>query len=301
MIIPLNTLGYVFKEGVIMFNIYYINYNKAFEIAMLNSNEIIDFEEQEISLGGKKSTSKHTDGSVNATAKVPWLTKFGVAVKAGIGSSVENNTLERLKRNVQVIQSNSILLEGVLELVYNVDLKQPLEEGTLVKIDNLSLKIENEEDVRTAKMLAPGTISQIEVSKIEGMQLNVDSLITSVLSDYFYIVSGTTLDGKNTLLKIPLSDSFQSSYSIDDLLIGKVSVVGLYKGIVTEKDLSNTFNFLKSVGKEQKNSKESQIVESAYEKNNIQPVGNSEKEYHFIDTIAVLQNVVLFKEGNLHV
>lgn len=301
MIIPLNTLGYVFKEGVIMFNIYYINYNKAFEIAMLNSNEIIDFEEQEISLGGKKSTSKHTDGSVNATAKVPWLTKFGVAVKAGIGSSVENNTLERLKRNVQVIQSNSILLEGVLELVYNADLKQPLEEGTLVKIDNLSLKIENEEDVRTAKMLAPGTISQIEVSKIEGMQLNVDSLITSVLSDYFYIVSGTTLDGKNTLLKIPLSDSFQSSYSIDDLLIGKVSVVGLYKGIVTEKDLSNTFNFLKSVGKEQKNSKESQIVESAYEKNNIQPVGNSEKEYHFIDTIAVLQNVVLFKEGNLHV
>ena len=301
MIIPLNTLGYVFKEGVIMFNIYYINYNKAFEIAMLNSNEIIDFEEQEISLGGKKSTSKHTDGSVNATAKVPWLTKFGVAVKAGIGSSVENNTLERLKRNVQVIQSNSILLEGVLELVYNADLKQPLEEGTLVKIDNLSLKIENEEDVRTAKMLAPGTISQIEVSKIEGMQLNVDSLITSVLSDYFYIVSGTTLDGKNTLLKIPLSDSFQSSYSIDDLLIGKVSVVGLYKGIVTEKDLSNTFNFLKSVGKEQKNSKESQIVESAYEKNSIQPVGNSEKEYHFIDTIAVLQNVVLFKEGNLHV
>lgn len=284
-----------------MFNIYYINYNKAFEIAMLNSNEIIDFEEQEILHEGKKSTSKHADGSVNATAKVPWFTKFGVAVKAGIGSSVENNTLERLKRNVQVIQSNSILLEGVLELVYNSDLKQPLEEGTLVKIDNLSLKIENEEDVRTAKMLAPGTISQIEGSKIEGMQLNVDSLITSVLSDYFYIVSGTTLDGKNTLLKIPLSDSFQSSYSIDDLLIGKVSVVGLYKGIVTENDLSNTFNFLKSVGKEQNNSKESQIVESAYEKNSIQSIDNNEKEYHFIDTIAVLQNVVLLKEGNLHV
>ena len=66
-----------------MFNIYSINYNKAFEIAILNSDELIDFEEQEISYE-EKGTNKHVDASVDANAKVPWFTKFEAAIKAGI-------------------------------------------------------------------------------------------------------------------------------------------------------------------------------------------------------------------------
>lgn len=285
-----------------MFNIYYINYNKAFEIAMLNNNEIIDFEEIEALQEQKKKTDKHLEGNVEGSTKVPWFTKFGLAVKGGISVGNENNSLERLKRNVQVVQSNSILLEAILDLVHNADFTDTLKEGTLVKIDDLSLAIKNEEDVRTAKMLTSGTLSEIDSLKFEGMAINVDTLMTSMMSDYFYIVSGKTMNKKNILLKIPLSESFQSSYSIDDLLIGKVSVVGMYKGIITENDLSNTFNFFKSAGEKTKKSKESQIVESTYKGSDkhtpSSDLPNEIDEYHFIDTIAVLQNVVLIGEDD---
>lgn len=283
-----------------MFNIYYMNYDKAFEIATLTNNEVIDFEERENISENRERKGKKGDVTTDANASVPWLTKFKVAVNAGLSNEKEISNIQRMRSNVQIIQSNSILLNAVLELSNDENFSETeVNEGTLVKIDNVSLKIKNEEDVRAAKMLQPGTITDIKDLNIEGMSVNPDMLMTSMISDYFYILTGTGSQddsyNKKFMLKIPLTDKFQSSYSIDDLLIGKVSIVGIYKGIITEKNLSNTFNFFKTIGENNREEKNDVIEPSTYrQKPNERATSNEiDEEYLFIDTIAVLQNVII--------
>lgn len=292
------------KGGLKMFNIYYMNYNKAFEIATLTNNEVIDFEERENTSESREKKGKKGDITTDANVNVPWLTKFKVAVNAGLSSEKETSNIQRMRSNVQIIQSNSILLNAVLEIIKDEGFSETkTNEGTLVKIDNISLEIKNEEDVRAAKMLQPGTITDIKDLNIDGMSINPDMLMTSMISDYFYILTGTSshgyFDNKKFMLKIPLADKFQSSYSIDDLLIGKVSIVGIYKGIITEKNLSNTFNFFKTIGEKNEREENDVIESSTYrQKPRKKPISNGiDEEYLFIDTIAVLQNVIISEIG----
>ncbi|MGM8139183.1 hypothetical protein [Enterococcus italicus] len=283
-----------------MFNIYYLNYNKAFEIAMLSSNEIISFEETEETSGHTKRRDINVDITTEGSIKVPWLSKFTASLKATGSAGSENNNVQRVKRNVQIVQSSSVLLEQVLNLV--IPLKQnklvELSEGSLIKIDNIELKIENETDVRTAKMIQPGVFQEMEGLNIEGMSLNADRLMTTMLSDYFYMLTGSSSD-EHIIIKIPLQDQFQNSYSINDLLIGKVSILGLYKGVVASDSLENTFKFFSSTNKEEENAviNQSTYSEKELEQKNIK---NKLKEttYHFIDVIAVLQPVLINKENS---
>ena len=41
---------------------------------------------------------------------------------------------------------------------------------------------------------------------------------------------------------------FESSYSVDDLFVGKVSIIGLYKGKIRVDDLKNSFEFFQEIG-----------------------------------------------------
>ena len=89
------------------------------------------------------------------------------------------------------------------------------------------------------------------------------------------------------------------SYSIDDLFIGNVSLIGIYKGPVRLEDLSNTFEFLVELGNTQNNipnwqREDAEIQESQY------PVGNNyqllhaengNEDYHYIDILAVVQQL----------
>ena len=58
--------------------------------------------------------------------------------------------------------------------------------------------------------------------------------------------------GGPILLKIPIDSGslFESGYSIDDLLIGKVGVVGICKGKVTD-DLRSSFDYFQAKDKQQ--------------------------------------------------
>lgn len=283
-----------------MFNIYYLNYNKAFEIAMLSSNEIISFEETEETSGHIKRNDANFELATEAGVKVPWFSKFTASLKATGSSGFENNNVQKVKRNVQIVQSSSVLLEQVLNLVVPFEQKKivDLPEGSLIKIDNIELKIENETDVRAAKMIQPGVFQEMEGLNVEGLSLNADRLMTSMLSDYFYILTGSS-ENEKIIIKIPLQDQFQNSYSINDLLIGKVSILGLYKGVVASDSLENTFKFFSSNTLEEENSviNQSTYSEKEIEKKNIK---NKLKEtpYHFIDVIAVLQPVLISKENS---
>ena len=140
-------------------------------------------------------------------------------------------------------------------------------------------------------MVAPGTNG-----------FDMSNLFNSMFKDYAYKIKGQT-QGESILIKIPLTfeSEFESSYSVDDLFVGKVSIVGLYKGKIKVDDLKNSFQYFQELGQLQNtfistNHEENEIQESHYSE---QPTsqafyfkssGNND-EYHYIDLLAIIQNV----------
>ena len=135
------------------------------------------------------------------------------------------------------------------------------------------------------------------------MQMDVNNLVSSMLHDYAYILKGLVFDESmeapisEIIIKIPMEiqSEFENKYSINDLLIGHVSIVGIYKGIVGEEFITlNTFTYFQDAGasKEQKERTTSKIFKS-----NTQRVSNSTEskksinDYHFVDTLAIIQDV----------
>ncbi|MFV8441117.1 hypothetical protein [Flavobacterium sp. LB2P44] len=104
------------------------------------------------------------------------------------------------------------------------------------------------------------------------------------------------------LVKIPLTfeSEFESSYSVNDLFIGKVSIVGLYKGKIKIEALKNSLDFFQELGSMQNilnSPANDEIQDSQYQtqtnNNNFLFTSSeqSDKEYHYIDLLAIVQNV----------
>ena len=137
-------------------------------------------------------------------------------------------------------------------------------------------------------------------SQVEGVEVN--NLVSSMLQDYAYILKGSVAssDSENAaeiIIKIPMEiqSEFENKYSINDLLIGHVSVVGIYKGEVQEEFItSNTFTFFQDMGTQKKQATDS-TNKSIKSNTKPEPQCSSRSTgnhfYHFIDTLAVIQDV----------
>lgn len=124
-----------------------------------------------------------------------------------------------------------------------------------------------------------------------------------MFKDYAYKMKGTVIDSEEeVLIKIPLTfeSEFESSYSVDDLFIGKVSIVGLYKGKIKIEALKNSLEFFQELGSMQNilnSPANDEIQDSQYQtqtNNNsflFTSSEQSDKEYHYIDLLAIVQNV----------
>lgn len=281
-------------RGRKLFNIYYINYNKAFEIAMLQNNKIVIEETTEQKQSTAKQFEKSANLSAEARGEIPFISKLGAAINLGIKKNNSEIEDEKLISNIQVIQTKSILLKEIIDLSSNIELdnNKNVREGLLVNLNASSLSLENEEDVRAAKVIKPDTISDIEQLHQEGISFNTSNLVNSMLSDYFYLLSGKNADS-NIIFKIPLNDSFESNYAIDDILIGNVVVVGIYKGEISQSKLTNTYNYLTNLTTtEEIDSNTENIIESTKETSKEEGLsGRPLNDAHFIDVIAIMQNI----------
>lgn len=136
------------------------------------------------------------------------------------------------------------------------------------------------------------------------MELN--NLVSSMLQDYAYILKGTVFDDNikdavaEIIIKIPLEiqNEFENKYCINDLLIGHVSIVGVYKGLVEEESISsNTFTYLQDIGIRQNQSSEttSKIIKSA-----TRPVANQKSSDDTINFFPYLFSsyVPFYYDGN---
>lgn len=278
------------------FNVYYLNFTKVYEIAMMINNVIITKIENNHSKSFEKQYGFTSSISAQGTKN------FLDGIKASISADAKETSFSSSKvvETLDVKTTKSILLRRIIEQCVRVSSFENSSEGDLVKVDNIKLEILDEESLRQFLILRRDALKGV---CIEGMELN--NLVSSMLQDYAYILKGTLYDNiKNTgiseiIIKIPLEiqTEFENKYSINDLLIGHVSVVGIYKGIVKESFISsNTFTYFQEAGIKQKETtgSASKIIKSATFPPVVLPQPSQktkEQEYYFLDTLAIIQDV----------
>lgn len=274
-----------------LYNIYYINFDKVYEIKMMLSNVI--------SKGGEiqSQDTKGDEDEVKAKIGAKFLNFFSAEV--GGDSKSSQSSTKKVLETFEIKMTKSIILNEIIHNSILVNEFSRLTEGELIKIDNVNLSLENEAELRTVKLFANGSFKGLVVPAANGLDLN--NIVNAMMKDYSYKMKGVVQHGEDILIKIPLSfeNEFESSYSVDDLFIGKVSIVGIYKGKINLNSLKNSFQFFQELGSHNQmlSISDNEIQESQYEstfenKNRGNFISsNEDKEYHYIDLLAIIQNV----------
>ena len=283
------------------FNIYYLNFSKVYEIAMMINNVILTKIETD------NSSSFEAQYGFTSSISAQGTKDFLDGIKASISADAKETSTSSSKvvESLDVKTTKSILLRRVIDQCASVAKLDESVEGDLVKIDRVKLELLNEESLRQFLILRRDALKGM---RVEGMEVN--NLVSSMLQDYAYILKGTVYDESSKqpvaeiIIKIPMEiqSEFENKYNINDLLIGHVSIVGIYKGVVSEEFItSNTFTYFQEAGarKERQEASANKVIKS-----NTQPIPcnmeiqKSDDDYHFVDTLAIIQDVAFKLEAN---
>lgn len=269
-----------------LFNIYYMNFSKIYEIKMMISN-IIKTEESI-----ETSEQDQENSKLQAKMGVKFLKVFNSEIGGEVGGTSSDS--QKVLENFKVTLTKSVVLNEVLERCKKISNFDDLQEGDLVQIDNIKLSLVNEKELRTVKMFSNGIFKGLQVPGAAGLDIN--NLFNSMLKDYAYKLKGED-EVNRILVKIPITfkNEFENLYSVDDLFIGKVTIVGIYKSITKIADIKNTFEFFQELGENATdiNEAEQEIHDSQFKevgKVNMREV-QDKREYHYIDLLAIIQNV----------
>ena len=270
-----------------MFNIYYINYAKAYEISMLIDNKILEskIKEKDSSVDG------NVGAGVNLTslATAPFIGKY--MPKLDVDGSVTGTKSSKVIDTVKVITTKSTILDRIYSKAKEVSKLQDKAIGNLIKIRNVSLKVKNENDILGVKTLLSGAIKDIAVEGVGNVDFS--SFLEAIFKDSAYILEGVLPKEKfkkaeRVVIKIPMQaeNEMENQYSISDLEIGKVTLVGIYRGRYDGKELYAKLNrFLEKSEDETMSAQEAGIVSD----------DDTEEEklttVHYIDIIAVVQDI----------
>lgn len=275
------------------FNIYYLNLSKVYEISMMINNTIVTSIQREKNNSFK--TSKSTKASLGGTIQTD--SEYLASIKSVIESNKtsENTSSSKIIESLDIKTTKSILLNKIKTKCINDKKINDLNEGDLIKIDNIQLSIFDKDTLRQILLLKRDALKGM---KVEGLDIN--NIVNSIIKDYSYILIGQIEnDNKNKIIiKIPfeIENEFENNYNVDDLLLGKISLIGIYKNKNKISDITNnTLNYFITNGGITKDIKNSKIIQS-----NIQTTENKAKktnndEYHYIDIIAIIQDIN-FKE-----
>lgn len=285
-----------------MFNIYYINNEKASEISMLFDNEIV---EKIIRI---KNTGLVLTGDVDATTsaatKIPVLGQYLPSID--LNGSLSHNRSNRVEDTVKVVSSKSTILKPIYEKAKEVRHLNDSKVGNLVKIKGVYLTVINSDDVMATKALMSGLVSQVPVEGIGNM--NFTSLMEVMFKGSSYVLCGELPhkfgSNEHMMLKIPMSaeNEMESQYSISDIEIGKVTVLGIYRGEFERCDVERKINRMMALNDSSKKNQEQSIdiqdngtdIEDGIreeEKKNIPNTSVAKGKVHYIDVIAIIQDL----------
>jgi hypothetical protein len=256
-----------------------------------------------ISLSKEVTKDNALEGDVSLKAK--FGLNFMDLFKLGdieSGGNIKGANSKKVLETFEIKTTKSVILDDVVKSSNTITSFENIQEGELIKLDNVKLSLENESELRMVKFMNGGAFKDLVAPGTNGFDMN--NLFNSMFKDYAYKIKGEkeNLDNK-ILFKIPLTfeSEFESSYSVDDLFVGKVSIIGLYKGKIRVDDLKNSFEFFQEIGQLQNsfniNKEDDEIEESHYstEKMNATPFdfksSGDGNDYHYIDLLAIVQNV----------
>lgn len=283
------------------FNIYYINSEKASEISMLFDNEIVEkitrIKNTEIDLTGD------VDAKTGATAKIPVIGQYLPSVD--LNGNLSHNRANRVEDTVKVVSSKSTILRPIYDKVKEVCCLDDSKVGNLVKIKDVYLTVANENDVMTTKALMSGLLSQVPVEGVGNM--NFTSLMEVMFKGSAYVLCGKLPHrfgtDENMMLKIPMSaeNEMESQYSISDIEIGKVTVLGIYRGKFNRGDVERKINRMMALNNSGQNNPEQlyDIKDSGMDiedgvqedQKNFSNSSTGEDKVHYIDVIAIIQDI----------
>ena len=269
------------------FNVYYINYAKAFEIAMQMDNHIL---EQTIKDYGWELGTEGQASVDDKEVKNPIISKLLPKLDASL--SINGSKSSRASDTIKVVSTKSTVLAPIVKKASEVKKIDDSKIGNLIKIKNVNLTVHNGSDILAAKALMSGLLSQIPVEGVG--QMDLTGLADAFLKGTSYILTGVIPDRVKTdsanaqiLLKIPMQmdNEMESQYSIADIEIGPVTVVGIYRGKYNAGTIRKRVDTLSSFSKKNEVSE----METADEADS--SGFDSDSKMHYIDVIAVIQEL----------
>ena len=280
-----------------LFNIYYINFAKVYEIKMMLGNEVSTGKNVE------HGESDKVEANLSGNLKFNLLTKSG-SVEGKIQG--ESSGSKKVIETFEVKTTKSIVLKEILDNAKIFTGFEKLSEGELVKIDNVRLSLQNEAELRIAKFIANGSLKGFVAPNTNGLDMN--NVFNSMLKDYAYKLKGKIGDKQDQLIiKIPFTfeNEFESGYNVDDMTIGNVSIVGIYKGLIHPKLLKNNLEYWTEIGGHIKNVNNQDNEGFHYsDYPNLTDIDkqdsfyNEEESsvYHYVDLLAIVQNVQIMQK-----
>ena len=258
-------------------------------MAMIINNQIVKSFQKEKGISEETSYSRRMGLDISGG---DGMLSF---VKSALSSDFTDKhiTNSKVVESIEVQTTKSTLLRRILSYCKFTDsISSEIKEGDLIKLDSVQLRLLDEDSLRQFLVLKRDALKGL---RVEGMEVN--NLVSSILQDYSYVLVGSTSDEtteKDILIKIPMEAQaeFENKYKVDDVLIGKVSIIGIYKGVVKEEIItSNTFSFFRDRGEEEQIKVSQRIIQSSSNEKNTSSHKKEYGEYNYIDVLAIIQDV----------
>lgn len=268
-----------------MFNIYYINYEKATEISMLIDNQVIE----SITRTKGKETSAEGEGDVSTDplAKIPLIGKH--IPTFSFDGSLSHSRSKQVEDTIKVVSTKSTMLRPLYEKATEVKKLSDSKVGNLIKIKGVNLS-----DVLAIKTLLNGLIKKIPVNDDN---LDLTSIFPVLFKDSTYVIEGKFKqkidDIEEFIIKIPMNSEaeFESNYSVSDLEIGDVTVIGIYRGKFDKKLILEKSNIMMALNNAP--TTESSDDGSDIEDGSSDQTSNNAGKVHYIDVISIIQELNL--------
>lgn len=279
------------------FTIYYLNLSKVYELSMMINNVVLSGiqREKENTNEISKSRSKESQGEIG-------IDRTFLANVKGISIDASENKETKSSKWIETLEvktTKSTLLKNIYEKAKEITDFQNVNEGDLIKISNIKLNLFREEETRSILAIRREALKGITYDGIE-----IHNILNSFLQDYSYVLEGNIPSSEESILiKIPVEveSEFENKYAVDDLLIGKVMLLGIYRGDIDSTEVNrSTFSFFSSQEKSKTvNIDTSKMISSSNNYKGFEELHNDEddgKKYKFIDLLAIIQEVEFEKE-----
>ena len=147
------------------FNIYYLNFSKVYEIAMMINNVILTKIERD------KSYSFEEQYGFTSSVSAKGTKQFLDGIKASISAETKETATSSSKvvESLDVKTTKSILLRRVIEQCASVNKFDNSVEGDLVKVDHVKLELLDEDSLRQFLILRRDALKGM---RVEGMEIN---------------------------------------------------------------------------------------------------------------------------------